>query len=320
MQNRATPKWRAYVALPLLSIGLFGGASLFFVFVLCEASPVPVFMAFALVWSAAMMLTAVVPGRGKAVARGAAMFLVGSFLLVLAGLLGRNNFQLEGFFFDVFSGVVGGAVVHFGMAKIVGPLLTGRSWCGWGCWTGMILDLLPYRRNIVWRGRGMSRLRAVHFALALGLTAVLYYGFSYTTVQTDPEAAAAGMGTWASLGWFAVGNALYYGVGIALAIGFKDNRAFCKYLCPVTVFLRMGARVALARIRGDAVACTSCGRCAETCPMGIDIPAYVKEGRRVASTECILCLKCVAACPEAALRITAGLDRVRDEHLRRAAS
>ncbi len=318
MTTGKTSKWSAYVALPLLSIVLFGGASLLFVFVLGEASPVPVFMAFALVWSICMMLTAVLPGRGKAVARGAAMFFVGSFLLVLAGLLGRNNFQLEGFFFEVFSGVLGGAIVHFGMAKIVGPFITGRSWCGWGCWTGMILDLLPYRKNITWRGPGLSRLRAVHFVLALGLTATLVFGFSYTIVQTDPDAAAAGLGTLASLGWFAIGNALYYGLGIALAIRFKDNRAFCKYLCPVTVFLRTGARVALARIRGDSQACTSCGRCAETCPMGIDIPAYVAENRRVASTECILCLKCVSACPEAALKVTAGFDCVRAEHLRRA--
>lgn len=275
-------------------------------------------MAFAGIWSVGMMLTAVLPERGKTVVRLAAMFFVGSFLMVLAGLLGRNNFQIEGFFFDVFSGVVGGAIVHFGMAKIVGPLLTGRSWCGWGCWTGMILDLLPYKKNIVWRGGNLPRLRAVHFALALGLTAMLVFGFSYTIVQTDPEAAASGMGTLASLAWFAVGNALYYAAGIALAIRFKDNRAFCKYLCPVTVFLRTGARVALARIQGDVQTCTSCGQCVQRCPMGIDIPAYVKESRRVASTECILCLNCVSACPQGALKVTAGLDLVRAEHLRRA--
>ena len=31
---------------------------------------------------------------------------------------------------------------------------------------------------------------------------------------------------------FLAGNALYYIAGIALAFAFKDNRAFCKYLCP----------------------------------------------------------------------------------------
>ena len=40
--------------------------------------------------------------------------------------------------------------------------------------------------------------------------------------------------------WYAfiVGNIVYYIVGIVLTFAFKDNRAFCKYVCPVTVFLK----------------------------------------------------------------------------------
>ena len=184
----------------------------------------------------------------------------------------------------------------------------------------MILDCLPYKSGAVWRGTALPRLRAAHFALALLLTAILYYGFSYTTVQADPEVIKTGMGTVPGLLWFAAGNALYYAVGIALAMGFKDNRAFCKYLCQVTVFLRTGARVAWLRIQGDSKQCTSCGTCSARCPMGIDIPAYVAENRRVASTECILCMKCVAACPEACLKTSVGFDVAKDEHLRRGAS
>lgn len=37
---------------------------------------------------------------------------------------------------------------------------------------------------------------------------------------------------------FLAGNVLYYIAGIALAFAFKDNRAFCKYLCPITVLLK----------------------------------------------------------------------------------
>ena len=315
-----SPGLGAYAALPLLTVVLFSLAALFFVFVMGDPSPVPVFVIFALIWSVSMTLFAVLSGRGKSIARGAAMFLVGSFILVLAGWLGRNNFQIEGFFFQIFSGTLSGVIVHFAVGKILGPVLTGRAWCGWGCWTGMVLDCLPYKGGAVWRGTALSRLRAVHFALALLLTGVLYYGFSYTTVQADPEAMKTGMGTVSGFLWFAAGNALYYAAGIALAIAFKDNRAFCKYLCPVTVFLRTGARVALLRIKGDSKQCTSCGTCSSSCPMGIDIPAYVAENRRVASTECILCMKCVAACPTACLKTSVGFDVASVEHLRRPVS
>ena len=317
MNVKKSPGPAAFAALPLMSIVLFSMASLFFVFVMGDPSPVPVFVVFALIWSVAMTLFAVLPGRGKSIVRGTAMFLVGAFILVLAGLLGRNNFQIEGFFFQLFSGTLSGVIVHFAVGKILGPVLTGRAWCGWGCWTGMILDCLPYKGGSVWRGPGLSRLRSFHFALALLLTGVLYYGFSYTTVQTDPDAIKAGMGTVPGLLWFAAGNALYYVAGIALAIGFKDNRAFCKYLCPVTVFLRTGARVALLRIKGDSTRCTSCGTCSARCPMGIDIPAYIAENRRVVSTECILCMNCVAACPTACLKTSVGFDVASLEHLRR---
>ena len=320
MNVNKSPGLGAYAALPLLTIVLFSLASLFFVFVLGDPSPVPVFVIFALIWSVSMALFAVLPGRGKSIARGAAMFLVGSFILVLAGWLGRNNFQIEGFFFQIFSGTLSGVIVHFAVGKILGPFLTGRAWCGWGCWTGMVLDCLPYKGGAVWRGTALSRLRAVHFALALLLTGVLYYGFSYTTVQADPEAMKTGMGTVSGFLWFAAGNALYYAAGIALAIAFKDNRAFCKYLCPVTVFLRTGARVAPLRIKGVSKLCTSCGTCSSSCPMGIDVPAYVAENRRVASTECILCMKCVAACPTACLKTSVGFDVASVERLRRPAS
>lgn len=37
---------------------------------------------------------------------------------------------------------------------------------------------------------------------------------------------------------FLAGNTLYYLVGIVFAFLFQDNRAFCKYLCPITVFLK----------------------------------------------------------------------------------
>ena len=50
---------------------------------------------------------------------------------------------------------------------------------------------------------------------------------------------------------FLVGNALYYIVGIVLAFIFKDNRAFCKYVCPVTVFLKLMSYYSLLRVHCD---------------------------------------------------------------------
>jgi polyferredoxin len=179
----------------------------------------------------------------------------------------------------------------------------------------MVLDTLPYRSGGGWR-KGLARIRVVHFVLSLALVAVVYFMLRRSVIHTDPEALKKGMGTFPELVWFLSGNALYYMAGIGLAIGFRDNRAFCKYLCPITVFLRLTNRVTLTRIKGDKATCTSCGTCTARCPMSIDIPAYVKAEERVASTECIVCMNCVAACPEGALKTSIGLDLARRDLLR----
>lgn len=50
---------------------------------------------------------------------------------------------------------------------------------------------------------------------------------------------------------FLVGNLLYYIAGIALAYKLKDNRAFCKYICPITVFLKPASYYSITRIHWE---------------------------------------------------------------------
>ena len=50
-----------------------------------------------------------------------------------------------------------------------------------------------------------------------------------------------------------VGNVLYYLVSISMAFILKDNRAFCKYVCPITVFLKATSRFSLLKINEPGV-------------------------------------------------------------------
>ncbi|HEU5098435.1 MAG TPA: 4Fe-4S binding protein [Roseiflexaceae bacterium] len=207
-------------------------------------------------------------------------------------------FQIEGLFFDLLTGVWLAAVIHYLIAKIIGPLLFGRVWCGWGCWTATLLDQLPYKRG---KGRLPGRwgmLRYAHVLASLGLVATLWYGFAYRPGDGGPSA----------LAWFLGGNALYYLVGVTLALLLKDNRAFCKYVCPVAVPLKLSSRFALLKVNGDASKCCERRVCEKICPMDIRIADYIGRGERVLSSECILCQACLSVCPEQALTLSFGLD------------
>ena len=82
---------------------------------------------------------------GKRYARHFVQLAVGGYMLLYLGVISRENMQIEGFWYYLFLGVFEAATIHYAAAKILGPLLFGRGWCGDACWTAMVLDFLRYR-------------------------------------------------------------------------------------------------------------------------------------------------------------------------------
>ena len=223
---------------------------------------------------------------GKRYARRFVQLAVGSYMLLYLGVISRENMQIEGFWYYLFLGVFEAATIHYAVAKIFGPLLFGRGWCGYACWTAMILDFLPYKQPQKPRREKLGILRYIMFAQSLALVAGLFLMKAAHLEQI-------------MFRLFLAGNALYYIAGIALAFAFGDNRAFCKYLCPVTVFLKPMSYFSLLRVHCDESKCVHCGKCLRVCPMNVEVN---KESRkRKNGTECILCYECTKACPAKAL-------------------
>lgn len=217
--------------------------------------------------------------------RRVTQLLVGTYMLVYLGIISKENMQIEGFWYYLFTGVFEAATIHYAVAKIFGPLLFGRGWCGYACWTAMVLDFLPYKTPMHPRKK-LGWLRTVTFAISLTFVATL---FLIRVGNLEKIMFIA----------FLVGNALYYLLGIILAFAFKDNRAFCKYLCPITVFLKPMSRFALLRIKCDTEKCVSCGACKQACPMDVDITDNSRK--RENGSDCILCFQCRKVCPKKAL-------------------
>ena len=224
-------------------------------------------------------------GRKYPYARRVVQLLVGLYMLVYLGLINRENMQIEGFWYYLFTGVFEAATIHYAVAKIFGPLIFGRGFCGYACWTAMVLDFLPYKTRALPR-KNIGWIRYLTFALAFLFVSVLFL-LKVGNLER--------IIFWA----FLVGNLAYYLVGIALAFLFKDNRAFCKYICPVTVFLKPMSYFSLVRIRCDENKCISCGKCKKVCPM--DVEMTDNSRKRKNGTDCILCMECVKVCPKGAL-------------------
>ena len=224
----------------------------------------------------------------KPYARNISQIGVGLYMLVLLGVVARENMQIEGFWYYLFSGVFQAAVIHYLVAKIAGPLLFGRGWCGYACWTAAVLDLLPYKAPQGARKEKLGAARYIVFAASACFVGGL---FIFKPGNAEGVMYAA----------FIVGNALYYAAGVALAFGFRDNRAFCKYACPVAVFLKPASYFSLLRVKVDHSKCVSCGKCEKICPMNVALTDDRRSRRN--GTECVLCLECVNKCPKNAVKL-----------------
>ena len=218
-------------------------------------------------------------------ARRVTQLLVGLYMLIYLGVISGENMQIEGFWYYLFTGVFEAATIHYAVAKIFGPLVFGRGWCGYACWTAMVLDFLPYKITEMPRKK-IGWIRYLTFALSFFFVLSLFLAHAGHIEKIM---------FWA----FIAGNVLYYAIGILLAFFFKDNRAFCKYICPITVFLKPMSYFSLLRVTCDKTKCISCGKCKKVCPMDVDVTDNSRKRKN--GTECILCSECIRNCPKGAL-------------------
>lgn len=245
------------------------------------------------------LLFGLLPREKKVIGRKFSQLMIGVYMLGVLGFLGRENMQIEGFFFYLLAGTFSGPVLHYLIAKIGGTFLFGRGWCSWACWTTMVMDFFPWMKPRQGRLKHLGTLRYVHFAIALALVLLLW--FMYEMKDFDKHSVI-------ELNWLIIGNLFYFAVAIILTVVLKDNRAFCKYVCPIPVLMKFGSRFSIWKIKIEPEKCTECRLCETNCPMNVQLLSYMKNNQRVHSSECIACQQCVNVCPEEAVNYTKGFD------------
>ena len=240
--------------------------------------------------STGMVLRTVLPGRRRLLGRKVSLLMILPCLLLFVPIANRENFQLEGVVLIVVVGFFSKGFIHYLIAKLLGPLVWRRGFCGYACWTAAVLDWLPIRVRESRIPRAYRRLRYLTFALSIAVPVFVVFVLSYD-VRADYLNRQ-------EMIWMFASNGLYYAVAVPLAFGLRDRRAFCKYLCPVPVVMAPAASVGLLKIKPNPeVACTDCGACNRFCPMGVDVMGYMQRNQPVVDTECVLCNDCTIVCP-----------------------
>jgi len=248
-------------------------------------------MGFSISLGAYLLIT--LPQKKKSIARRITILMILPALLLFVPIVNNENFQLEGVVLLLAIGYFLKGVIHYAVAKVFGPLIWGRGFCGWACWTAAILEWLPIKKT----GKipdELKRIRYITFAITIIFPLILVFFLNYD-VRADYLYKREML-------WMFLGNGVYYLVAIPLAFIFQDRRAFCKIACPVSVVMKVPAKVSKIRISPSGKECIKCSKCSENCPMDIDVMSYISRGEKVKDTECILCMECKMVCPVGAIK------------------
>jgi polyferredoxin len=224
------------------------------------------------------------------------------------------------------------------LAVILLTLVTGRTWCGWLCPLGTLLDVFSFKRLRQAKKVPPETWRTVKYMLLFIILLAAYFG-NLTLLALDPLTivyrsftlallpALDQIVTAVELALYPVSflsksvvafdrwvrpnllptapihyrDALLFGAILTgiLLLNRAASRFWCRYLCPLGGLLGLISKVSLFR-RQPGADCTQCGVCDRSCPTGTIDP---NRGYSSDPAECTLCLNCLKTCPRSALRL-----------------
>lgn len=186
---------------------------------------------------------------------------------------------------------------------VVYALIRGRVFCGWMCPVNLLLEVVDWLRvklHIKVQERVLPRHVKVYVAAAvLVLSAIL----SFPVFEALSPISFINKGL--VLGSMAGGLTL---LAIVLVELFWGHRVWCRSICPLGGFYEVVGKVGLVNVHIDHEACIGCNKCKRACLCDSEILDAVVAGEdtMVRAGDCMLCGKCVEACPTQALSIKPG--------------
>jgi len=184
--------------------------------------------------------------------------------------------------------------------------ITGRAVCGWACPIGLLqrvtgkfaiklrkFDIIRRFENHKIEGY----LRYAKYIVFIGLIIISTPFFAFMFTNICPVGFLVGTIPISILNPGAYYPSEFFNLALIIFILFiilifLIERGWCKYFCPVGAMLAPFNKISIYHINVEKDRCVHCNLCSKVCPMGIDVPNMNRD------PECILCGKCIPACPK----------------------
>jgi polyferredoxin len=195
------------------------------------------------------------------------------------------------------------------LAILIPTLVLGRFFCGWICPLGTLHHLagaIPSTRKTGRRRIAVNRYKpwqSFKYYLLLALSVAALWGSALAGIF-DPMALAVRSFALAIVPAGTGVHTFRQAVPLAaifllvLAANLSLTRFWCRALCPLGALLGLASRWSILGLQKTAGNCADCNRCLLDCQGGDDpIPGVPWR-----KAECVLCMNCVADCPEGGVR------------------
>lgn len=184
-------------------------------------------------------------------------------------------------------------------------VLTGRAVCGWACPIGLLqrgtgtvarrVKKISFARKLG-TYKAERYLRYIKYGLLIGFVFVTSYLIGFIFTDICPVGFLTGTIPVILLNPGKFVPNYFFPVALVILVLFLVlilliERGWCRYFCPVGALLAPFNKISFFHISVDAKECVHCNVCSYECPMGIDVANMHRD------PECILCGKCVTACP-----------------------